>query len=140
MVSQYPVLTHDGYDVGRNAYRTKVQQGYELAELYSIVVGECLHQLEAHSTTAKMLVRIRIVLPLGVQHGNGLGQFAVGDMMVANDEIYALLVGVIHFPDCLDTTIEHYDQLDSCPIGIVYTVECHAIPLVVTIRHVIVNV
>ena len=49
-----------------------------------------------------MFIRIGVVFPFGIQNGYSRGQYIIGDMMVADDEINAFLLGVCDFFDGFD--------------------------------------
>ena len=63
-------------------------------ELDTVVEGKCLHELKAYTASGQMFIRIGVVFPFGIQNGYSRGQYIIGDMMVADDEINAFLLGV----------------------------------------------
>ena len=61
-------------------------------------------------------------------------------MVVANDEVDTFLLGIGYLFDCLDTTIQHDDELDACLVSIIHSFHRHSITFLVSVGDVIVNV
>ena len=61
-------------------------------------------------------------------------------MMVADDEVYAKRLGILHLLDCLDAAIEDDDEFHTCFLGIVYTLVANSISLLVSVGNIIVDV
>ena len=101
---------------------------------------KCLHELEAHAAARQVLVRISVVKPLGVQYGHGRRQHLVGHVVVADDEVDALLAGIGDFLYRLDAAIQHDDQLHARLGGIVHSLHRHAVTFVVSVGDVVINV
>ena len=57
-----------------------------------------------------MFIRIGVVFPFGIQNGYSRGQYIIGDVMVADDEINAFLLGVCDFFDGFDTAVQGDDK------------------------------
>ena len=138
--SQNAVLVNHRHKVGRYAYGTEVEQRDEPGEGYAVVFGKCLHKLKAHSAAAKVLKRIGVALALGVENGRGLRQFLVGHVMIANNKVYAYALGIVNLLDSLDATVENDDELHARLPGIFKPFLAHAIPFVVAVGYVIIDV
>ena len=61
-------------------------------------------------------------------------------MVVADDEVDALLLGVFDFLDGLDAAVQHDDELDATLGGIVNALERYAVSLVVAAGYVVLYV
>jgi hypothetical protein len=92
-------------------------------ELDAIVDGKCLHELETYAASGQMLIRIGVVFPFGIQNGYGRRQYIIGDMMIADDEINAFLLGICDFFDGFDTTVQYNNQAYAILCGIVYSLD-----------------
>lgn len=92
-----------------------------MVELDTITDSECLHKLEADSTTGKVSVRIRIVQAFGVQNSYGRRKHIIRYMMIADDEINPFLFGISDFLYCFNSTIEYNNQSYTGFCGIVHS-------------------
>ena len=92
-------------------------------ELDTVVEGKCLHELKAYAASGQMFIRIGVVFPFGIQNGYSRGQYIIGDMMVADDEINAFLLGVCDFFDGFDTAVQYNNQTYTTLCGIVYSLD-----------------
>lgn len=89
MIGKYAVLSHNRYDVRSDADRNQVQQGNQVMKLDAVADGKRLHEFKAYPATRKVFVGISIVFALGVQYGYGRGQYLIGHVVVADDEVDA---------------------------------------------------
>ena len=71
-----------------------------------------LQHLEPHSAAGKFLERIPAIDPLGIEHGHRVGNGISGQMMIADDKVDSLGLGISHLFRRLDPAIERDDQLD----------------------------
>ena len=134
------VLLRHRHDVGGDAHRTKVEQGNEAREGDAVVLGKGLHQLESHSATTEVLERIGVVLALGIEDGHGIRHHVVGHVMVADNKINTYALGISNLLDGLDATVEDDNQFHTRLFGIFQSFLADAIPLVVTVGDIVVNV
>ena len=77
---------------------------------------------------------------LGVENGDGRGQHLVLHMVVAHDEVNAQLLGIGNLIHCLHAAVEYDNELHAGLLGIVNPLERHAIPVVVAVGDVVVDV
>ena len=105
VIGKHAVLAHDRYDIGGNAHGDQIQQWSQLVKLYPVVHGKSLHELESHTAARQMIVRISRVEPFGVQDSHGRWQHIVGHMMVADDEVDALFLGIRNLLYSLDAAV-----------------------------------
>ena len=61
-------------------------------------------------------------------------------MMVADDEIYALTLGILDFLDSLNTAVEHNHQSYTSFFRMVYSFSADTIALLITVGDIILNV
>ena len=61
-------------------------------------------------------------------------------MMVADDEVYALTLGIGYLLDGLDAAIEHNHQFNTRFFRIVYSFPADTIALLIAVRDIILNV
>ncbi len=80
------VLPHQRYDVGQRAKGGDLHEGRQPGRLAGSA-AERLHQLQRDADARKVLVRIRAVVALGVDDGNGHRQVGAGLVVVGDDEI-----------------------------------------------------
>ena len=87
-------------------------------------------------------MRARICRPrqLGVQYGCCRRQHVVGDMMVADDEVYAPLTGVCHLVRGLDAAVEDDEEAHSLFGRHVYGGARYAIAVLGARRDIVVDV
>ena len=140
VVGQDAVLAHDGHDVRGDAHGHQVEQGDEVVELDAVAQREGLHELEAHAAARQVLVGVRVVLALGVQDGHGGRQHLVGHVVVADDEVDALLAGIGNLVHGLDAAVQHDDELHARFHGVVHSFVRHPVAFVVAVGDVIVDV
>ena len=108
------VLAHNGYKVRGDTHCNKVKESIQLLGRYTVVNCKRLHELEAHATTRKMRIRVGRIGSLRIEHRNGTGQFLIGHMVVAHNEIYAQRLGIGNLVNGLDATVEHYNKFHAC--------------------------
>ena len=140
VVGQDAVLAHDGHDVGSDADGTEVEQGDELRELDAVVQGKSLNQLEANAAAAEVLVGVGVVEALGIEHSHSRRQLRARHVMIADDEVDALLLGIGNLVGSLDATVEHDDKPHARLAGIIDTLARDAVAVVVAVGNVIVYV
>ena len=110
VISQNTVFVGDGHNIGCDAHSHQIEQRNKLRERNLVVLCKSLHQFEAHATTRQIVVRIGGIGTLGIQHSHRIGQFVIGFVMVADDEVYAFLLGISNFLNSFDTAVEHNHQ------------------------------
>ena len=157
---QHAVLAHDGHDVGGDAdgYQVEVLQELELqlflplltvlvellgevAEAHAHALLEVgLDNLEADAAAREFLVGIGAVDLLGVEDGYGFWHLVAGQVVVADDEVDAELLGIVDHLHGLDATVEGDDQLDIRLAGVVDTLLRDAVALAFAVRDVEINV
>ena len=140
MISQDAVLVCYRYNICRDSYCYKVEQWDELRERYAIVLGEGLHELEADTTTTEMLEGVGVILALGIEDGHCRRHHLVGHMMIADNKVDALFLGIGYLLDGLDTAIEDNDQFNTSLLSIVYSFLTYAISLFITVGDIVFNV
>ena len=99
-----------------------------------------MHKLEAYAASTQVFEGIGVVLTLGVEDGHGIGQLLVGHMMVADDEVDALLFGIGYLVDGFDATVEDDNELHALLLGIVYTFLAYAIAFVIAVGDIVFDV
>ena len=140
MEGQYAVLAVDGYQVGCNAQCTEIEQGNQSREGDAVVFGKGLHEFESYTASRQVVIRVGRVRTLGVEDGHCGWHHVVGNMMVADDEVYAQRLRVRYFVDCLDTAIEHDNQFYTVLCRIVYTLDADAVTFFVTVGDIVLHV
>ena len=123
MVGKYAVFAHNRHDVRGDAHRYEIKVGDELAELYAVVFGEGLHQLESYAAAREVRVGVVGAYKLGVEYGHSWWELLILHVMVAHDEVDTQALGIGDFFHCFYTAVEHDDQADSCLLGIVHPFE-----------------
>ena len=121
VIGKYAVLSHNRYDVRSDADRNQVQQGNQVMKLDTVADGKRLHEFKAYPATRKVFVGISIVFALGVQYGYGRGQYLIGHVVVADDEVDAFFFGVCDFVYGLDAAIQYDNQSHTGFGGVVHT-------------------
>ena len=140
MTGQDAVLAHDGHNVGGDADGAQVQQRNQLRELYTVVLRKGLHEFEAHSTAAQVLVGIGVILAFGIQDGHRRRQHLVGHVMVTDDEVYSALTCIGYLLHSLDAAVEHNHQSHARLSGIIHTLARHSVTLLISVGDVIVDI
>ena len=79
-------------------------------------------------------------MPLGVEDGGGRRQGLVGEMVVADDDIDALVAGVAHFLHGLDAAVQGDDQGVAVLVSPVDALVGDAVALVVAVGYVVLDV
>lgn len=140
VVGQDAILIHYGHNICRDGHGHKVEQRDQLREGYAVVFGKSLHELEAHAASAEMLEGVGVILTLGVEDGHCRRHHLVGHVVVADNEVYALFLGISYLLDGLDTAIEDDDKFHTSLLGIVYSFLAHTISFVVSVGDIVFNV
>ena len=61
-------------------------------------------------------------------------------MMVADDEVNPLFLGIGDFFYCLDSAVENDDESDSCFFGKINSLSAHAIPFIIAVGDIVIDV
>ena len=85
----------------------------DLLEGDAVALGVGLHQFESHAAARQFVERVGAVDPLGVEDGYGLRDLLGREVVVADDEIHALLLRIDNLLGGLDTAVEGDDQPDA---------------------------
>ena len=134
MISHDAILSHDGHNVTGNADGTKVKQRNQPTERDAVTDRESLHELEAHATTRQIKIRICIVHPFGIQNRHSRRQHFVRHMVVADDKVDALVLGILNFIYRLDATIQHDHQFHTLALRIIHSLNRYTIPFLTAVR------
>ena len=118
----------------------KSSSGMEAREGNAVVLGKGLHKLESHAAATEFLERVGVVRPLRVERRHGTRQFVVRHVVVTDDEVNAQLLGVCYLLHRLDATVEDDDEFHPRLLRILQSFVADAIPLVVAVGDVIVDV
>ena len=102
----------------------------------SLVRGKRLGQFIPYTTSAKFFIRVAAVGPLGVENGEGFGELVSGAVVIANDDVDALLFGILHLFQGFDPAIQGNDQGKTIVLCKVNSPHRQAIPFFVTVRDV----
>ena len=140
MVGEDAIFARDGHDVRCNRHGTEVEQLVQAVEFNAIVGGKSLHEFETHAAAREMRVGVVIVAALGIENGHSRGQDLVGNVVVADDEIDATLLGIGDFFDGLDATVQDDDEAHTGFGGIVDTAFRHPVTFFVAVGDVVVDV
>ena len=132
-ICKHPVLPYHGHEVGGYADDKEVQQRDEALERHAVTRRIALHQLEAYPASGEVVERIAAVLPLRVEHGHGVGNHLVWQVVVAYYHVDTPGRRVFHLVDRLYAAVEGYYQRESVLGGPVDTLERHPVTLVVTV-------
>ncbi|MBA7651324.1 hypothetical protein ES703_59142 [subsurface metagenome] len=84
-------------------------------------------QFESHTAPAQVLERIGAVRLLGIKYGGSGGQFGVGNMVIGDDHINALVPGPLHLLQGADAAVTGDQQVSADEGRIVYTAPGEAI-------------
>ena len=87
-----------------------------------------------------MGIGVGVVVHFRIEYGVCLGQRVVRHVVVANDEIYAVLFCIGNFVDCLYSAIEHDYQFDIIGYGMVDAFYRYAIAFFIACRNIVFNV
>lgn len=140
VVGQDPVLARHGYQVGGNAHGHQIQKRLHPRKREGLADRIGLDQLEAYSAAREVVERIIAVVPFGIQYGSGIRQGLVGKVVVADDDVDALFLGIPDLLDSLDAAVEgDYQRVAvlACPV---YTLVGYAVSLIVAVRNVVFDI
>ena len=140
VIGENTVFTHDGDNVRCNTHRYKVEQRNQVMKLNTVVDCKCLHKLKTDSTAGKVCVWISVVQTFGIQNSDGRGEDIVWYMMVADDKVDSLFFRIRDFLYCFYAAVEYDNQSYAGFRGVVDSLFRNAIPFVVAVGYVIVNV
>ena len=135
-VSQDTVLVRQRNDIRCNAHNNQIEQTLDLRERNVVAQGIRLHQFETYTTTRQLLERILAIVALGIEYRDRLGQMICGQVMVANDVVDTLLFGIGHLLGRFDAAIERDHKTHTLACCVVYTLDRHAITLVITVGNI----
>ena len=140
MVCKYSVLAHYRYYVRSDAYGAQIQQGYEFGEGDAVVLGKGLYELETHSASRQVTIWVCGICAFGVQYCHCRRQLVIRHMMVADDEVYAFVLGVLDFVYCLYAAVQYDDKFHPRFLGKVYALTRDTISFLIPVRDVVVYV
>ena len=86
-----------------------------------------------------MLIGIFRIQSLGIEHSNRIGQHIIRHVMVADDEVYPFLLGILNLLDGLDAAIQRDNQCHTMGSRIVDAFERDTTTFVVAIRDIIIQ-
>src|SRR5574344_363781 len=133
MISQDSIFAHDRHYVAGYADGTKVEQRNERAERNAVANGKCLHELEAYATTREVKIRVGVVHTFSIENCHSGGKCFVRNMVVANDKVYAFILGILNLFYSLDATVKHNHEFHSLTLCIIHTTPGHSISLLASI-------
>ena len=135
-ISQDSVLVRQRNDIRSDAHHNQIEQSLDLRERNVVAQGIRLHQFETYTTTRQLLERILAIVALGIEYRDRLGQMICGQVMVANDVVDTLLFGIGHLLGRFDAAIERDHKTHTLACCVVYTLDRHAITLVITVGNI----
>ncbi len=110
-----PVLADQRHDVGQGADGGDLHERRQPGVAPGLL-AQRLDQLQRHADAGQMLVRIAAVGPLGIDDGEGARQFAVGLVVVGDDEVEAELGGPARRVGRADPAVHRHQHLR--PLGV----------------------
>ncbi|OAV73812.1 hypothetical protein Barb7_02803 [Bacteroidales bacterium Barb7] len=131
VVRQNPVLASNRHNIGSNADRRQIQQILQIGKGTAVAQGKSLHKLKPYPATRQMRIRIHRIRPFGIQYGNGIRQRIVRRMMIANDKINAVLLGIFHLVVSLYPAVQRNNERDAVFDGILNTLMGHTIFIII---------
>ena len=87
MISQYTILVCHLNQISSNTNGTEIKERNKARERNAVVLGKSLHQFKAHSTSAQMLERIRVVGTFWIQDCHSRRKYIVRHVMVTDDKV-----------------------------------------------------
>ena len=105
------VFPHQRHDIGYRAERGKL--AVHLQKFGRVAALQRGAELKGNTRTAQIFKRAFIVGPLGVHHGNGIGQRIARQMVVSDDKVQPQLSGTGSFLHGRDAVIHRHDQLEA---------------------------
>ena len=140
MESQDSVLIYYRHDICSNAHCTEVEQWDKSGERNVVVLGKGLHEFESHAASAEVLEWEWIIRALRVEYSHSGWHHVVGNMMVADDEVYAKAFGIFNLLDGLDAAIEDDDEFHTSFMCKVYSLFAYSIAFVISVGDVVIDV
>ena len=106
---------------------------FDIGERNPVLGGIGLHEFETHAATRQLVERIVAVGALGIENGYGRRNLLGRKMVVADDEIHALLLRINNLFHGFDTAIEGYGQRHALAGGVVDALDRYAVTVVITV-------
>ncbi len=108
----HPVLPHQRHHVGERPNRRHLDESGQPA-LAPRTAAERLHQLERHTDTRQILVRVRAIVTLGIDDREGRRQHGVGLVMIRDDEIDSHVARAPGGVGAADAAVHRHDQVHT---------------------------
>ena len=102
--------------------------------LASRLAAERLNELQRHADARQMLVRIRAVVALRVDHGERRRQLGVGLVMVGDDQIDAELARAARGLGAADAAVDRDDERDAVGVQPIDGRRLQAVPVLAAVR------
>ena len=129
------------HHVGHGRNRRQLEERFRDAPHFvgrpAHVWQERLDQLEGHTGAAQILLQVRAIRAIGIEHRERRRQLRLGQVMVRNDDVDAQFVGAAHHFGGADAGIHADDQLHALFGGGLHHFAAHAVAVLQTVRHVI---
>ena len=103
-------------------------------------MGICLCEFKAHTAAREVLVWIRAIAALHIEYCHRIRKRITRRMVVANDHIYTLTIGICHFLHGLDTTVKGDNQVTSLFSSVVNSLRGDTIALRIAIGYIVVDI
>ncbi len=136
-VGEDTVLVGDRHNVGRNGHSEELQDRHELPLVPAFVPQPRQHQFVSDSAAGKPFIGVGTVLSLHIEYGDGIGNSVARGMVVADNEVDMVLVGVLHFVHLLDAAVERDNERALLLYGIVHALVGDAVALCVAVGYVV---
>ena len=140
MESQNPVLISHWHDISGNSHCHEVEQGNQIRERDTVILGKGLHEFESHATSTEMLEGEGIIFPFGIQNSHCRRHHLVGHVVVADNKINTSTLGIGYFIDSLNSAIEDDNQFNTCLVSKVNSFLADTISLIIAVGDIVVNI
>ena len=133
IIGKDAVFARQWHNVGCNTYHEQVQQMLNILEGDIMLLGISLHEFETHSATRQLIERIVAIGALWVENCYGRRNLLRRKMVVADNEIHALLSRINNLFYGLNTTVEGYRKRHAFTRGEVDTLNRDAVTVIITV-------
>ena len=117
-----------GNNVTCNTHCHKIQEVKGTVFVQSCLQGDGLCQFETDATNRSGIYRDSCNWLMRIEDGHRSRQFIAGKVVVADDHVNALAIGIGYLFHCLDTTIQCNDECTVVVFCIIYPLKGNAIP------------
>ena len=127
----HPILAGERHHVGhrrdRHQFQQRIDQALAAALLPAEIPNQRIHQLQRHTGSAQILLRIAAIGTIGIQHGHRRRKLGFGQVVIGHDHVDPQPRGVLDHLVGANPRVHADDERDAGRGGVFHHFAPHAI-------------